>query len=357
MAEKLAAPIVVTLKAKEVFGWDNPYQVGQTGLVGNPAAAKAMAECDALLMIGTDFPYRDWYPKGAKVIQVDTAADHLGRRTQLDLGLVGDAGLTAKALADRVGGERDRRRLEALVGKYQVWKERQSTLADPAYRETATGRVARELDDRSHRIRPEAVAAAAGELAAGDAVFTSDTGMSTVWLAKFVEMQQGQRLLGSYNLGSMANAMPQAIGAACAYPGRQVVAFCGDGGLTMLLGDLLTIVRYKLNVKLVVFDNHRLGMVKLEQEQAGLPEFGTVLPNPDLAEVAWAMGMNGKRITDPARLHDQLAEAFALEGPVLVDVLTNPQELAVPGEVHPGQAWGFAIAKIKETLRSQGDEG
>lgn len=192
--------------------------------------------------------------------------------------------------------------------------------------------------------------------ATDDAIFTSDTGMATVWLSRFVEMRGTRRLLGSYNLGSMANAMPQALGAQHLDRDRQVVAFCGDGGLSMLLGDLMTLKTYQLPVKLVVFDNRRLGMVKLEQEQAGLPEFGTVLDNPDFAAVATAMGITGIRVTDPADLDDAVRRAFATEGPVLLDVLTNPDEIAVPAKPTVEQGWGFALAKMKELLRSHGDE-
>lgn len=214
-------------------------------------------------------------------------------------------------------------------------------------------RLRRALDNPGHDIRPEALAAAVNELADQDAVFTSDTGMATVWLSRFVTMHGERRLLGSYNLGSMANAMPQALGAQLWAPERQVIAFCGDGGLSMLLGDLMTIKTHRLPVKLVVFDNRRLGMVKLEQEQAGLVEFGTELDNPDFAAVANALGLTGIRVTDPATLHDSVRRALSTPGPVLLDVLTNPQELAVPGKPTAQQGWGFAIAKLKETLQSK----
>jgi pyruvate dehydrogenase (quinone) len=209
------------------------------------------------------------------------------------------------------------------------------------------------LDNPEGRIRPEAVAAAIDRHAAADAIFTSDTGMSTVWLSRFVTMSGSRRLIGSYNLGSMANAMPHALGAQALDRSRQVVAFCGDGGLTMLLGDLLTAVSHKLPVKLVVFDNGRLGMVKLEQEQGGLPEFGTVLHNPDLAAVARAMGLEGIRVTDPHELDGAVAQALASDGPVLLDVLTNPDEVSLPPKVQPSDAWGFAVAKLKEVLTSR----
>lgn len=189
-------------------------------------------------------------------------------------------------------------------------------------------------------------------VAADNAVFTSDTGMATVWLSRFVEMRGARRLLGSYNLGSMANAMPHALGAQYLDRQRQVIAFCGDGGLSMLLGDLMTLKTSNLPVKLVVFDNRRLGMVKLEQEQAGLPEYGTLLDNPDFAAVATAMGITGIRVTDPADLEESVRRAFSTPGPVLLDVLTNPDEIAIPAKPTVGQGWGFAVAKVKEVVRS-----
>ncbi|MDZ4826223.1 MAG: thiamine pyrophosphate-dependent enzyme, partial [Actinomycetota bacterium] len=355
LAGRLQAPIVATIKAKEFLDWDNPFDVGQSGLLGNPAAADALADADLLLMIGTDFPYREYYPTDATVIQVDDAAQHIGRRTGVDVAVVGDAAATLRQLLPRTKPRENRDFLDRLLGDYRSWTERQRRLADPGYDSTLLGKAERLVDNRDHKIRPEAVAAAVSELADAEAIFTTDTGMSTVWLARFVRFRERQRLLGSFNLGSMANAMPQALGAQVLYPGRQVISFCGDGGLTMLLGDLMTLVAYELPVKVIVFDNHRLGMVKLEMEQAGLPEFGTVLRNPDLAAVATALGLTGIRIEHPDELRPGLARAFATEGPTLVDVVTNPDEIAVPPHPTPGDVWGFAIAKIKEALRSRDD--
>ncbi|MFB6805306.1 thiamine pyrophosphate-dependent enzyme [Streptomyces sp. NPDC056387] len=354
-ADLLAAPMVLTLKAKEGFEGDNPFQVGQTGLIGNPAAAHALDSGDALLMLGTDFPYRDWYPTGCKVVQVDTRAEHLGRRVPVDVGLAGDVGATLRALLPLLEEASDRTHLEGARERFARWEEGQQRLADPGHEHRWTGRLRAALDNRDHEIRPEALAAAVDRYAAEDAVFTSDTGMATVWLSRFVSMRGDRRLIGSYNLGSMANAMPQALGAQLWAPGRQTIAFCGDGGLSMLLGDLMTIRTYRLPVKLVVFDNRRLGMVKLEQEQAGLPEFGTQLDNPDFAAVATALGLTGIRVTDPAELHDSVRRAFETPGPVLLDVLTNPEEVAVPAKPTVAQGWGFAIAKVKEVLSSHED--
>ncbi|MFI0717528.1 thiamine pyrophosphate-dependent enzyme [Streptomyces sp. NPDC021224] len=363
LAERLAAPMVLTLKAKEGFEGDNPFQVGQTGLIGNPAAAAGLQEADTLLLLGTDFPYRDWYPEDATVVQVDTEPTHIGRRVPVEIGLVGDVGATVRDLLAELsatppgdGQGRDRGHLEKAVAHFASWREGQARLAAPDHDKGLIGRVRSALDNHEHGIRPEALAAAVDRHAADDAVFTSDTGMATVWLSRFVEMRGTRRLLGSYNLGSMANAMPHALGAQMLDRDRQVVAFCGDGGLSMLLGDLMTLRTYDLPVTLVVFDNRRLGMVKLEQEQSGLPEFGTVLDNPDFAAVATALGLTGIRVTDPADLDDAVRTALATPGPVLLDVLTNPDEIAVPAKPTVQQGWGFAVAKLKEIVRSHGDD-
>lgn len=360
LADRLAAPMVLTLKAKEGFeGDNNPFQVGQTGLIGNPAAASAMQEADTLLLLGTDFPYREWYPDGRTVIQVDTEATHIGRRVPVEAGLVGDVGATVRDLLRWLGsGEaRDRKHLDHARGRFESWRDGQARLADPKHDKGAVGRIRSALDNPEDGVRPEALAATVDRVAADNAVFTSDTGMATVWLSRFVEMRGTRRLLGSYNLGSMANAMPHALGAQYLDRERQVIAFCGDGGLSMLLGDLMTLKTGNLPVKLVVFDNRRLGMVKLEQEQAGLPEFGTLLDNPDFAAVATAMGITGIRVTDPAELDESVRHALSTPGPVLLDVLTNPDEIAVPAEPTGAQGWGFAVAKVKEVVRSHREPG
>jgi len=355
LADRLAAPMVLTLKAKEALEHDNPFAVGQSGLIGNPAAQHAFAACDLLLMLGTDFPYSAWYPKGKQVIQVDARAAHIGRRTAVGLGVVADAKLAAAGLLELVAAKSDRGHLESSTEKYASWHTRQRQLADPDYDSRGiVEKVRSAFDNPDERIRPEAVAVAVDGHAAENAIFTSDTGMSTVWLSRFVTMRGTRRLLGSYNLGSMANAMPQALGAQGLDRGREVVAFCGDGGLTMLLGDLLTAVHHDLPVRLVVFNNGRLGMVKLEQEQAGLPEFGTKLADVDLAAIATAAGLHAIRVTDPDTLEEAIRTAFAHPGPALLDVVTNPEEVSLPPKVKPGQAWGFAIAKLTETIESRG---
>lgn len=355
LADRLAAPMVLTLKGKEGLERDNPFQVGQSGLIGNPAAASAMEDADTLFLIGTDFPYRDWYPSGATVLQLDARGEHIGRRVPVAHPLVGDARETLRALLPQLAAREDRSHLDDARASFERWHERQSSLQDPGHDGTLIGRVRSAFDNPDLRIRPEAVARAVDRLAPESAIFTADTGMSTAWLARFVEMRGTRRLIGSFNLGSMANALPMALGAQALDRERPVVSFSGDGGLMMLLGDLRTAVTYQLPVRVVVFDNGRLGMVKLEQEQGGLPEFGTELDNPDLAAVASAMGLAARRVTEADALDDAVAWAFAQDGPVLLDVVTNPDEISVPPHPTLAQGWGFAIGKARETLRSRGD--
>jgi pyruvate dehydrogenase (quinone) len=355
MAERLQAPMVLTLKAKERLEKENPYQVGQSGLIGNPAATRAFEGGDLLLLVGTDFPYREWYPEGKKVIQIDARAEHIGRRIGVDIGLVGHCAPTLDALLAKVEPKSDGAHLQSSRDAYLAWAERQESLTDPDHDRGLIGKIREHLDNTEDRIRPELLAQAVNRHASSDAVFTTDTGMSTVWMSRFVQMTGERALLGSFNLGSMANAMPQALGAQALDRSRQVIAFCGDGGISMLLGDLITAVSHHLDVKLIVFNNSRLGMVKLEQEQGGLPEFGTVLQNPDFAAVATAIGLHAVRVEDPQMVDSAVRAALAHPGPVLLDVVTNPDEIAVPGKVKLDQTWGFAISKIHESILSEGD--
>ena len=353
LADRLGAPMVLSLKAKEGFEDGNEFDVGQSGLIGNPATKTAFDDCDVLMMLGTDFPYRAFLPSGKTVVQLDLRAGHIGRRTSVDHPLVGDTRLGLQQLLPLLDAKPDRGHLGKARSEYDGWREKQAQLADPAFEGTAKGMLRRKADNPEGLVRPELLAAAIDRHAAADAVFTTDTGMATVWLSRFVRMTGARRLIGSYNLGSMANAMPQALGAAALDRTRQVVALCGDGGLSMLMGDLVTAVSYDLPVKLVVFDNARLGMVKLEMEEAGLPEHGTQLRNPDFAAVARAVGMPGVRVTDPDAVDEAIREAFARPGPVLLDVITNPDEVALPPAPTLAQGLGFAVGKSKEFLESQ----
>jgi pyruvate dehydrogenase (quinone) len=260
-----------------------------------------------------------------------------------------------EGLLAKVERKTDDAHLRSCRDAYLEWSRRQASLTDPDHDRGLVGKIRQRLDNSEQRIRPEQLAQAVNRHASGNAVFTTDTGMCTVWLSRFVEMTDQRALLGSFNLGSMANAMPQALGAQALDRARQVIAFCGDGGISMLLGDLITAVSHNLDVKLIVFDNGRLGMVKLEQEEGGLPEFGTVLANPDFAAVARAIGLHGVRVENPDLVDSAVQSALAHPGPVLLDVITNPSEVSVPGKVKLNQAWGFAVAKIQESVLSEGD--
>lgn len=354
LAERLKAPMVVTLKGKPGFDGDNPFEVGQAGLLGNPGAIEAMSDCDVLLMVGTDFPYRDFYPDDARVIQVDARAANIGRRVSVDIAVVGDAGAALDALLPRLEAREDASHLESARDTYTKWSERQANVADPDYEKSGiVAKVRSMFDNPDDRIRPEALTAAVDALAPRDAVFTVDTGMSTAWVARFIEMRGERELLGSFNLGSMANALPQALGAQALDRTRPVVSMSGDGGLMMLLGDLSTAVTYRLPVVVVVFNNSSLGMVQLEQQEGGLASFGTDLDNPDLAAVGAAMGLVTRRVEKPEHVEDALTWAFAQAEPVLLDVVTNPDSIAVPPNAKPSQAWGYAVAKVTETLESR----
>lgn len=352
LASTLAAPTVLTLKAKERFEENVPQEVGQSGLLGNHASKVAFDGCDVLFLVGTDFPYREFLPAGKTVIQLDLRGAHIGRRALVDHGLVGHAQPTLAQLLPLLHQKTSTGHLDKALKSYGAWRERQVQFTDPAFDRKPKGLLRRKVDNPEARIRPELLAAAVDRHAASDALFTSDTGMSTVWLARYVRMRGDRRLIGSYNLGSMANAMPHALGLSAVDRSRQVVAFCGDGGLSMLLGDLITAVAYELPVKLVVFNNGRLGMVKLEMEQVGLPEYGTKLANPDFAEVAKAIGLTGIRVERPGEVDSAVSQALAMAGPVLIDVLTNPDEIAIPPAPTVQQGWGFAIAKTKEFIES-----
>jgi pyruvate dehydrogenase (quinone) len=352
VAGRLQAPMVLTLKAKEGFDAENPYQIGQSGLIGNHATATAFDGCDLLFLIGTDFPYREFLPKGKVVVQLDVRGTHVGRRVPVSHALVGDVHAALGALLPLLDEKTDSGLLDKARASYESWREHQQRFADPDYERKPAGLLRRKVDNPDGRVRPELLAAMVNRHAAQDAIFTTDTGMATVWLSRFVDLTGERRMVGSFNLGSMANAMPQALGAAAIDRDRQVVAFCGDGGLSMLMGDLITAVTHELPVKLIVFDNGRLGMVKLEMEQAGLPEYGTVLHNPDFSRVAEAIGMRGIRVDDPHQVEEAVRETLAHQGPVLLDVLTNPDEIAVPPSPALKQGWGFAIAKMKEFVDS-----
>jgi pyruvate dehydrogenase (quinone) len=290
---------VHALGGKEAIEYDNPYDVGMTGLIGFSSAYHAMEDCDTLPMLGTDFPYRKFYPQRAKIAQIDLRAENLGRRCRLDLGLVGDVGATIEALLPRLKSKTERAHLDEALASYKK--------ARHGLDELAVGRP-------GHKpIHPQFLASTISKLAADDAIFTCDVGTPTVWAARYLGMNGKRRLIGSFNHGSMANAMPQALGAQAAYPGRQVVAFCGDGGFSMMMGDFITLMQERLPVKVVVFNNGTLGFVELEMKATGFLDFGVDLANPDFAAMAKAMGMHARRVEDPGDLTDAASEVHTTD--------------------------------------------
>jgi len=342
VAERLKAPIVHAMRGKEFIEYDNPYDVGMTGLLGFSSGYHAMMNCDALLMLGTDFPYQQFFPKNAKIIQVDLRGDQIGRRTPVDLGLIGSAKDTLAVLTPLLDDNRDRSFLDICLNHY---KHARKGLDDLAVGEP--GRTP---------IHPQFVARIVDELAAEDAVFTCDVGTPTVWASRYLHMNGKRRLLGSFIHGSMANALPQAIGAQAAFPGRQVISLSGDGGLAMLLGDVLTLKQLRLPVKLVVFNNSSLGFVELEMKAAGLIDYGTDLVNPNFAKLAESADILGLRVEKPECLGPALQRALAHDGPALVEVIVNRQELAMPPTITAEQALGFSLYMVRAVLNGRGDE-
>ena len=342
VADKLQSPIVTAMRGREHIQYDNPYDVGLTGLIGFSSGYHAIKEAGTLLMLGTDFPYTQFYPEKATVIQVDRRGENLGRRTRLDLGLIGDVKATLSAVLPLLNEKKDAEHLKKFTGHYREVRE--------GLDELAVGHPGRKP------IHPQYAAKIVDEIAAKDAIFSCDVGTPTIWAARYLTMNGQRRLLGSFNHGSMANALPQAIGAQMEFPKRQVVTFSGDGGIAMLLGDLLSLHQHKLPVKIVVFNNSCLGFVELEMKAGGILAGGTDLMNPNFSDLAKSVGLLGIRVEDPADLKSAIADAFAHNGPALVDVVVNRTELSMPPTIKLDQAVGFNLWALKAVLNGRGDE-
>ena len=343
LGDKLQSPMVHALKGKEHVEWENPYSVGMTGLIGFASGYFAMNDCDALLMLGTDFPYRQFYPQGtAHIAQVDIRPEQLGRRAPIELGLVGDVAATLDGLLPLLRTKTDRRHLDRAVEHYKA--------ARRGLDELASGSAGTKL------IHPQQVAKWLSDLATDDAVFTCDVGLPTVWAARYLAMNGKRRLVGSFWHGSMANAMAQAIGAQAAFRRRQVISLSGDGGFTMLMGDLLSLVQLELPVKVVVFNNGALGFIELEQKSTGFLDFGTEFKNPNFAAMAEAVGIKGVRLEDPADVEPGIRAALAHPGPVLIDAVVNRQELAMPPSITVEMAKGFTLYMVKAVMSGRADE-
>ncbi|MCX5578996.1 ubiquinone-dependent pyruvate dehydrogenase [Kaistia terrae] len=342
LAEMLKAPIVHALGGKEVVEYDNPYDVGMTGLIGFSSGYDAMMGCDMLLMLGTDFPYRQFYPAKAKVAQIDLRPENLGRRTAIDIGLVGDVAMTLDTLLPLLSADRNGDFLKAAREDYA---EARKKLDDLSTGEPGSG-----------ILHPQHVARVVSELASEDAVFACDVGTPTVWAARYLRMNGRRRLIGSFNHGSMANALPQAIGAQAAFPGRQVVTLSGDGGLAMLMGELLSLRQLKLPVKVIIINNGTLGFVEMEMKAAGFIDTGVALDNPDFAAMARAIGLHGVRVTDPGELENGVRDVLAHPGPAVLDAVTARTELSMPPKITLEQMKGFTLYMAKAVISGRGDE-
>jgi pyruvate dehydrogenase (quinone) len=342
IAAALKAPVLHALRGKEFVEYDNPYDVGMTGLIGSSSGYRAMEHCDALLMLGTDFPYRPFLPQGAPVIQVDVRAEHIGRRVPVDVPLVGTVKATLDALLPLVSVKSDIEHLDQMTAHYRRARARLDHLASKGGNESP--------------LHPQFVAATIDRLATDDAIFTVDVGTPTIWAARYLRMNGRRRLLGSFNHASMANALCQGIGAQASQSARQVVAMSGDGGLAMLLGELITLRQMHLPVKVVVFNNGALSLVELEMKAAGFVNFGTDLDNPDFAGIARAIGLFGATVEEADELEGVLRAAFAHDGPALVDVHVARQELALPPKITLEQAKGFGLFAMRTILSGEGDQ-
>jgi len=342
VAKKLNAPIVHALRGKEFIEYDNPFDVGMTGLLGFSSGYFAMMNCNTLLMIGTDFPYQQFFPSHATVIQIDLRGEQLGRRTKVDYGIVGDTKATLQVLLPKLKQNGDDKHLRKSVEHYRKTRKSLDDLATEG--------------NKPRGSHPQFVARQISELASEDAIFTCDVGTPTIWAARYLKMNGKRRLLGSFSHGSMANALPQAIGAQLVALERQVVSMSGDGGLAMLLGDLLTLHQLNLPVKIIVFRNNSLDFVELEMKASGFLDFGTDLENPDFAALAQSAGVLGLKAETAKDVRPTLQKAFKHDGPALVEVLVHRQELSMPPTITLEQAAGFGIFMLKAVISGRGDE-
>ena len=342
LAERLKAPIVHAFRGKEHIEYDNPYDVGMTGLVGFASGYAAMKSCDTLLLLGTDFPYRPFYPDGARIAQIDLRPEALGNRCPIDLGLLGNVKETIAALLPTLAEKTDRRHLDAALADYRHARADLDALA--------------ESGPDSTQIHPQYLSRLVSELADDDAIFTCDVGTPIIWAARYLKMNGRRRLVGSFNHGSMANAMLQAIGAQMTDRNRQVISMSGDGGFTMMMGEFITLVQAGLNVKVIVLNNGTLGFVEMEMKANGFLDTGCELKNPNFAAMAEAMGVKGIRVEQPQQLRAALSEAFAHDGPVLMDVVSARQELAMPPKTTLDEAAHFGMFMIKAVLDGRGSQ-
>ncbi|GGJ04910.1 ubiquinone-dependent pyruvate dehydrogenase [Neoroseomonas lacus] len=342
LADVLNAPVVHALRGKEYLEYDNPFDVGMTGLLGFGSGYRAMMECDTLLLLGTDFPYRQFFPKGARIAQVDIRAAALGNRCPIELGVLGTVVDTLDALLPLIDRKEDRTHLDAA-------------LAD--YRRSRGGLDAQAVEKPDgHVIHPQLLYRLVSELATEDAIFTCDVGTPVAWSARYLAMNGRRRLVGSFNHGSMANALPHAIGAQARFPDRQVISFSGDGGFTMMMGEFVTLLQHELPVKVIVLNNGTLGFVELEMKASGFLDAGCDLKNPNFARMAEAMGIKGVRVEAPGDLRAAVQEVLAHDGPALLDVVSARQELVMPPTKTLGEARSFGMFMLKAVLDGRAGE-
>jgi pyruvate dehydrogenase (quinone) len=342
LAGLLKAPIVHTLRGKEHVEADNPFDVGMTGFAGFASGYNAMKNCDVLLLLGADFPYRQFYPTHARVAQIDVRPEALGNRVPLEIGVIGDVRETITALIPLISKRKHDEHLRDALEDYAAARKELDDLA--------------RITEASKRIHPQFVTHTVSQLADDDAIFSCDVGTPIIWTARYLKIFKQRRLVGSFNHGSMANAMLQAIGAQAAFPGRQVISMSGDGGFTMMMGDFLTLAQVGLPVKVVVLNNGTLGFVQMEMVANGFVDVGCDLKNPDFAKMAQAVGIKGIRVEDPHDLEAALVEAFKHPGPALIDVVTVTQELAFPPKTTLDEAYHFSMFMVRAVLDGRGHE-
>jgi pyruvate dehydrogenase (quinone) len=341
-AKALQAPITHALRGKEYVEFDNPFDVGMSGLLGFSSGYAAMKHADALVILGSDFPYPQFFPKDARVIQIDSRGEQIGRRTHVDVALIGTVGSTIRALLPLLQPKSNNEYLKAAQKHYTSARK---GLDDLATADTGDG-----------PLRPEFVVRTLDQLASQDAIFTCDVGTPTVWSARYLTMNGRRRLIGSFNHGSMACGLPQACGAQAVKRSRQVISLSGDGGLAMLLGELLTAKQNQLPIKVVVFNNGALAFVELEMKAAGYVNFGTDLEGPDFSQLATSCGFLGLRVTRAAELEAKTKQFLAHDGPALLDVKVKRQELSMPPIITIEQARGFGLYLLHAVLSGRGDE-
>ena len=341
LCETLKSPMVHALGGKEFVEYDNPYDVGMTGFIGFSSGYAAMHSCEVLLMLGTDFPYKQFLPTDAKIAQVDIRPENLGRRCRLDLGLVGDVEATLQALLPRLKTKTTRGHLDEAVAQYKKARHGLDDLAKGT--------------PGQKPVHPQYLTRVVSEAASDDAVFTADVGTPTIWAARYLKMNGRRRLIGSWVHGSMANAMAHGIGIAAASPGRQVISLSGDGGFTMLMGDLITLTQMKLPLKVVIYNNGVLGFVALEMKASGFVDTGVELKNPDFAAMASAMGVFALRVEDPGDLPGAVERILAHDGPAVLDVVTATQELSMPPTITIAEVKGFSLWALRAVMSGRGD--